>query len=120
MLCTKEQIFDVPQESLITRYVYNVAFVCHLLYQQPQLILSILILIQVLAKLVCGINKPNKQTVLPHASVPDLWSRTKVGKVRGLGGKLGDFVESLGCVHMSDLRKLTEKELSAALGSKTG
>ncbi len=68
----------------------------------------------------CGINKPNKQTVLPHASVSDFWSKTKVGKVRGLGGKLGDFVESLGCVHMSDLAKLTEKELSAALGSKTG
>ncbi|ODM97264.1 DNA polymerase eta [Orchesella cincta] len=76
---------------------------------------------KVLAKLVCGINKPNKQTVLPHKSVPQLWSATKVSKVRGLGGKLGDYlIGRLGCENMCDLGKFTENELSAGLGAKTG
>ncbi|CAL8122536.1 unnamed protein product [Orchesella dallaii] len=76
---------------------------------------------KVLAKLVCGINKPNKQTVLPHRSVPQLWSSTKVSKVRGLGGKLGDYlIGSLGVENMCDLGKFTEKELSSQLGAKTG
>lgn len=68
----------------------------------------------------CGINKPNKQTILPHESVATLWSTTKIGKVRGLGGKLGEYIEGLGCVHMSDLKKFTEKELGNVVGSKTG
>jgi DNA polymerase eta len=76
---------------------------------------------QVLAKLACGINKPNKQTVLPHSSVPELWAKTKLKKVRNLGGKLGDyFVEKLECEFMSDLKRFTEKELSTHVGSKTG
>lgn len=73
-----------------------------------------------MAKLVCGINKPNKQTVLPQSSVPSLWSTTKVGKVRGLGGKLGDYlISQLGCDLMSDLGKFSERELVSQLG-KTG
>lgn len=76
---------------------------------------------QVVAKLVCGINKPNKQTVLPHCSVQKLWSSTKIDKVRGLGGKLGDVLtERLGCVHVCDLGKFTESKLNAELGPKTG
>jgi DNA polymerase eta len=74
-----------------------------------------------MAKLVCGINKPNKQTVLPHASVPELFSQTKLKKVRNLGGKFGDtLVEKLKCETMADLAKLTEKELSLSLGAKNG
>lgn len=34
-----------------------------------------------LAKLACGINKPNKQTILPMQSVPNLFNTIKVGKM---------------------------------------
>jgi len=78
-------------------------------------------LLQVLAKLACGINKPNKQTVLPHNSVPELWAMTKLKKVRNLGGKLGDYlVEKMNCEMMNDLLRYSEKDLSSHLGSKTG
>jgi len=76
---------------------------------------------QVLAKLVCGINKPNKQTVLPHSAVPELFSTTPIQKVRNLGGKLGEtLVQTLKCQTMGDLGKLSERELFVAVGSKTG
>ena len=45
---------------------------------------------KMLAKLACGINKPNKQTILPHSEVEELFSDLKITKLRGLGGKLGD------------------------------
>lgn len=36
---------------------------------------------QVLAKLACGLNKPNRQTLLPLDSVGDLFSSLPVGKM---------------------------------------
>ncbi len=36
---------------------------------------------QILAKLACGINKPNKQTVLPQASVASLFQTMPIAKV---------------------------------------
>ncbi len=66
-----------------------------------------------------GLNKPNKQTILPHSSVGQLWAETKINKVRNLGGKLGELVvEKLQCDVMSDLLKYSEKELTRHLGSK--
>ena len=75
---------------------------------------------KVLAKLTCGIHKPNKQTVLPQNQVASLFQKIKVGKVRGLGGKLGDVVtEELNCKTMADLSTLSLIELRRHFDEKT-
>lgn len=38
-------------------------------------------LLQVLAKLACGLNKPNRQTLVSHGSVPQLFSHMPIGKM---------------------------------------
>ncbi|PIK56923.1 putative DNA polymerase eta [Apostichopus japonicus] len=48
--------------------------------------------LQMLSKLVCGLNKPRKQSVLPHDFVNVLFRDLPIVKVRGLGGKLGASV----------------------------
>ncbi|KAK3593446.1 hypothetical protein CHS0354_020211 [Potamilus streckersoni] len=76
---------------------------------------------KMLAKLVCGLYKPNKQTILPHTAVAPLFQTLPVGKVRNLGGKLGQsLTEQLGVEFMGDLCKFTEKELQQHYGDKTG
>ncbi|XP_046400631.1 DNA polymerase eta-like [Ischnura elegans] len=76
---------------------------------------------KVLSKLSCGLHKPNRQTVLPHSSVPELFSRLPVHKVRSLGGKFGtSLVEELGCKFMGDLTRFTESELKLRFDEKTG
>lgn len=76
---------------------------------------------QILAKLVCGMHKPNRQTVLPFSSVAELYRTLPVKKVRNLGGKLGDdVVETLGITHMAELTNFTEKQLQAKYDDKTG
>lgn len=47
---------------------------------------------KILAKLVCGMNKPNKQTLLAESQLTLLYSTLSVRKIRGLGGKFGDEV----------------------------
>jgi len=74
-----------------------------------------------LAKLCCGLNKPNKQTVLPIAALSHLYSSLPVTKVRGLGGKLGDqVVTQLNCVTMQDLSTIPLKDLVREFEEKTG
>ncbi|KAK7901855.1 hypothetical protein WMY93_018624 [Mugilogobius chulae] len=46
---------------------------------------------KVLAKLACGLNKPNRQTILPMDSVPELFNSLPISKIRNLGGKLGNL-----------------------------
>ncbi|KAG8225399.1 hypothetical protein J437_LFUL004599, partial [Ladona fulva] len=76
---------------------------------------------KVLSKLACGLHKPNRQTILPHSSVPELFSRLPVRKVRSLGGKLGaSLVEELGCKVMADLANFSESELHQRFEEKTG
>ncbi|XP_054289147.1 DNA polymerase eta-like [Macrosteles quadrilineatus] len=76
---------------------------------------------KILAKLVAGMHKPNRQTVLPPASVRELYSSLPLKKVRNLGGKLGDdVVERLGITLMSELANFTEKQLQAKYDDKTG
>lgn len=76
---------------------------------------------KMLAKLVCGFNKPNRQTVLPHGSVPELFKTLPIGKVRHLGGKLGQsIIEQLGIEYIGDLCRYTEQELQRNFGDKTG
>lgn len=75
---------------------------------------------QMLAKLSCGLHKPNQQTVLPQSEVPGLWDSLPVGKVRNLGGKLGDsLTDSFGCVTMGDLARLSLGRLTAHYDHKT-
>ncbi|KAK3092357.1 hypothetical protein FSP39_001859 [Pinctada imbricata] len=76
---------------------------------------------KMLAKLSCGLHKPNKQTVLPHASVPILYSTLPIKKIRNLGGKFGQsLVEQLGVENIGDLCKFSLKELQACCGDKSG
>jgi len=76
---------------------------------------------KILAKLACGINKPNKQTILPHIAVRDYFATLPVHKLRYLGGKLGDVVqEELGCVNVGDLLKYNETLLTSKFGERNG
>lgn len=75
---------------------------------------------KMLAKLSCGFHKPNQQTVLPQSHVGELWESTEVGKVRNLGGKLGEsLTEELGCVTMADLGRLSLHRLQGRYDDKT-
>ncbi|KAG7306957.1 hypothetical protein JYU34_007081 [Plutella xylostella] len=76
---------------------------------------------KILAKLVCGMNKPNKQTVLPKHSVNILYKTLGVKKVKHLGGKFGDAVcEILRITKMAELQSFTEKELQSKFDEKNG
>ncbi|RUS78734.1 hypothetical protein EGW08_013485, partial [Elysia chlorotica] len=76
---------------------------------------------KMLAKLACGRNKPNKQTVFPLSSVAGVFETLPIPKIRHLGGKLGAFLtDDLHLQHMSDLVKFTEQELQTQCGVKTG
>ncbi|XP_071558599.1 DNA polymerase eta [Temnothorax nylanderi] len=76
---------------------------------------------KILAKLVCGLHKPNCQTILPEAAIPSLYSTLPVKKVRNLGGKFGDdVVESLGCNVMGDLLQYSLEQLQKRFDEKTG
>ncbi|XP_042895248.1 DNA polymerase eta [Parasteatoda tepidariorum] len=76
---------------------------------------------KMLAKLSCGINKPNKQTVLPESSVPLLYTSIPINKVRNLGGKFGDQVmKKFDVKMMSQLMKISKAEFVNAFGEKSG
>lgn len=76
---------------------------------------------KVLAKLACGLNKPNRQTLVSHGSVPQLFSQMPIRKIRSLGGKLGaSVVEVLGVEYMGDLTHFTESQLQSHFGEKNG
>ncbi|XP_046543130.1 DNA polymerase eta-like [Haliotis rubra] len=76
---------------------------------------------KMLAKLSCGLHKPNKQTILPHSSVEGLFSTLPLKKVRHLGGKLGEtLMQQLGVENMGDLCRFSERELQQIAGDKTG
>ena len=73
-----------------------------------------------LAKLSCGLHKPNQQTILAQANVQAVWDDLPVGKVRNLGGKLGDSLkDKLGCVTMGDLSRVSLRRLAAKYDHKT-
>ncbi|KAI9560794.1 hypothetical protein GHT06_011746 [Daphnia sinensis] len=76
---------------------------------------------KMLAKLACGINKPNKQTVLPFTSVQEFFTTFPLKKVRNLGGKLGlTLREELQCTTMADITRIPEKILQERFDTKTG
>lgn len=76
---------------------------------------------KVLAKLACGLNKPNRQTVLPLGSVPELFSTLPISKIRNLGGKLGtSIMETLRVENIGDLTQFSKIQLDQHFGEKTG
>lgn len=76
---------------------------------------------KVLAKLACGLNKPNRQTLVSHKFVPQLFSQVPIRKVRNLGGKLGSSVIAiLGIEYMGELTQFTESQLQWHFGEKNG
>ncbi|XP_031625277.1 DNA polymerase eta-like [Contarinia nasturtii] len=65
-----------------------------------------------LAKLVCGLNKPNKQTLLPLKQITDFYRTLPIKKVQGLGGKFGEKIcEDLNIQYMAELLKFTREEI---------
>ncbi|CAK8684188.1 DNA polymerase eta-like [Clavelina lepadiformis] len=76
---------------------------------------------KVLSKLACGINKPNKQTILPLDGVPGLFRQIKIGKIRNLGGKLGQtLTTNFGIEFIGQLTDIPKQTLLENYGSKTG
>uniref|UniRef100_A0A8C7YCG3 UmuC domain-containing protein n=1 Tax=Oryzias sinensis TaxID=183150 RepID=A0A8C7YCG3_9TELE len=76
---------------------------------------------KVLAKLACGLNKPNRQTVLPLESVTELFNSLPIGKIRNLGGKMGaSIIETLKVENMGDLTRFSQSQLVQHFGEKTG
>ncbi|XP_078391386.1 DNA polymerase eta [Cetorhinus maximus] len=76
---------------------------------------------KVLAKLSCGLNKPNRQTLLPMCSVARLFDTLPIGKIRNLGGKLGESVtQQLNIKYMGQLREFPERQLQTEFGERTG
>uniref|UniRef100_A0A3B5KRB0 DNA polymerase eta n=1 Tax=Xiphophorus couchianus TaxID=32473 RepID=A0A3B5KRB0_9TELE len=76
---------------------------------------------KVLAKLACGLNKPNRQTILPLDSVTELFSTLPISKIRNLGGKMGaSITETLGVENMGDLTQFSQVQLGQHFGEKTG
>ncbi|XP_043993281.1 DNA polymerase eta [Gambusia affinis] len=76
---------------------------------------------KVLAKLACGLNKPNRQTVLPLDSVTELFSTLPISKIRNLGGKMGASITgTLGVENMGDLTRFSQTQLAQHFGEKTG
>ncbi|KAK3930933.1 DNA polymerase eta [Frankliniella fusca] len=74
-----------------------------------------------LAKLVCAVHKPNRQTVLPPDKVELFFSSLPVRKMRNLGGKFGmEVVERLGCQTMGDLAKFSLQDLQRHYDEKNG
>ncbi|XP_071385477.1 DNA polymerase eta-like isoform X4 [Centroberyx affinis] len=76
---------------------------------------------KVLAKLACGLNKPNRQTVVPLDSVAELFNTLPISKIRNLGGKLGaSITETLGVENMGELTCFSQAQLGEHFGEKTG
>ncbi|NXN27689.1 POLH polymerase, partial [Nycticryphes semicollaris] len=74
-----------------------------------------------LAKLACGLNKPNRQTLVSSRFVPQLFSQLPIGNIRNLGGKLGTAItDILGIEYMGELTQYSETELQTHFGDKTG
>lgn len=74
---------------------------------------------KILAKLTCGFNKPNKQTIMPLKGISKLFSTLPVSKIKGFGGKLGvEICEKLKIKYMGDLLNFPEIELQTHLDEK--
>ncbi|KAG5869676.1 hypothetical protein JTB14_035602 [Gonioctena quinquepunctata] len=76
---------------------------------------------KILAKLVCGLHKPDKQTILPQDSVPELYKDLPIRKIKSLGGKFGNVLsEELQITNMAELVQFSESELIRRFDEKNG
>ena len=74
-----------------------------------------------MAKLACGLHKPNQQTILPEDGIEELFQNLPIHKVRSLGGKFGlTLAEDLNIKTMGELRQFEERELVKKYDEKTG
>ncbi|RUP52118.1 LOW QUALITY PROTEIN: hypothetical protein BC936DRAFT_141014 [Jimgerdemannia flammicorona] len=74
-----------------------------------------------LAKICSGLNKPNKQTIMRNCAVIDFMRNMPFTKIRNLGGKLGEEVETeLGIRTAGDMWKYPKEELQSKFGQATG
>ena len=71
---------------------------------------------KLLAKFASAKNKPNKQTIVPLGSVSELMRDVPLRKLRGLGGKLGSLIESMGVSTAGEATRFTMAELTEKLG----
>ncbi|KAI9493499.1 hypothetical protein BDB00DRAFT_374221 [Zychaea mexicana] len=76
---------------------------------------------KVVAKLCSSRNKPNKQTVLRKSAAMEFMREIPFTKIRNLGGKLGNEVESeLGIETAGDVWKYDLEDLQKRFGESTG
>uniref|UniRef100_A0A803MZN9 DNA polymerase eta n=1 Tax=Chenopodium quinoa TaxID=63459 RepID=A0A803MZN9_CHEQI len=76
---------------------------------------------KMLAKLASGLNKPAQQTIVPSASVKEFLGPWPIKKMKQLGGKLGDSLQSdLGINTVGDLLQFSEQKLQERCGFNTG
>ncbi|XP_072393532.1 DNA polymerase eta isoform X2 [Diabrotica undecimpunctata] len=76
---------------------------------------------KILAKLACGLHKPNKQTILPKDAIADYFKTVPINKLTGLGGKFGqEVINELGISKMAELVSFSEKQLVDKFGKKSG
>ncbi|XP_018793219.1 PREDICTED: DNA polymerase eta [Bactrocera latifrons] len=76
---------------------------------------------KILAKLACGINKPNKQTILPLGEIPKLFETLPLTKIHGLGGKFGENIcTCLNIRFLAELLPFSEQELQRKFDERNG
>ncbi|KAL9683837.1 hypothetical protein QQ045_021264 [Rhodiola kirilowii] len=76
---------------------------------------------KMLAKLASALNKPAQQTIVPRSSVKDVLYHLPIKKMKQLGGKLGDSLQSdLGVKTVGDLLPYSEVKLQERYGANTG
>ncbi|KAM3175695.1 hypothetical protein ACTXT7_008023 [Hymenolepis weldensis] len=76
---------------------------------------------RMLAKMSCSLNKPDKITAVPLEAAQHLMNFTKVKKVPGLGGKLGnDLIQRYGLEFIGELVDKSLSRLIEDYGDKTG
>ncbi len=76
---------------------------------------------KILAKLACGMHKPNHQTIVPSRCSDCLLENFPIDRIIGLGGKLGDQVKSkLGLKFCGEVQKLALHQLWDKFGVHAG
>ncbi|CAG9463583.1 unnamed protein product [Pedinophyceae sp. YPF-701] len=71
---------------------------------------------KLLAKMASSMHKPNGQTIVPPRVVEELMAGTKIRKVPGFGGKLGEALEVGGCETAGEVAALPAERLAALVG----
>jgi nucleotidyltransferase/DNA polymerase involved in DNA repair len=79
--------------------------------------LSTLKVNKLLAKLGCGLHKPNQQTLVLPAAVPALLNGLAIDRLQGLGGGLGEHVKEVLHKETKQLISLTAAAAAADNGS---